>query len=388
MVSQATIPALHNYLGVFNVSENPDDFMTNLFLARADSTGQQQLTSFTDRTVSRSPDWSPDNRQLAFTTFNHNNQTHELYVMAIDGTNLRLLFTSPNNIQQAQWSPDSTSILVNTRAFTPSEMYTINVNSGTQTHLATHPMIYRPQWSPDGQSIYYHVSDDQNSELWRIFAMNPDGTNVRPITAENTITVFYKWLDGGAGFIAKTGGNYYRFAADGSNPSALTTESDPVYLFSLAPDGRSFVYTASDEPGGAIQTLYLQTIPLGTRVPIATNLCLDAKYCSASPPVWSPSQTQIAFTQFDDRAADPAQDEGLWLVRLFPTPSLPSGPIRYTLVNPAWLGDDRYLVAQQIEPIRNTFMNPLILDLELNRDFPILVDAPRGWGYDEWRYQP
>ena len=73
-----------------------------------------------------------------------------------------------------------------------SGIYVMNDN-GTNLKLLTeelaHSYPHHPRWSPDGKQIIFRMRVSRSADReWRIFVMNADGTNVRPLHKHHTGT--------------------------------------------------------------------------------------------------------------------------------------------------------------------------------------------------------
>ena len=155
--------------------------------------------------------WSPDGKQLAFTS---NRSTPDpdatyntdIWVVAADntdkGAHVAQVTKSPGEDRSAAWSPDGKWI-----AYT-SRLDPLVFEYGTK-HLAVIPtsggdpkiltqsfdrMIIEPHFSPDGQYIYFIADDDGTHNLCRIAAAG--GEITRPIGGRLTVNAYS---------IAKTG---------------------------------------------------------------------------------------------------------------------------------------------------------------------------------------
>lgn len=81
--------------------DNPRDL--GVLVMNADGTGVTRLTSGSDYSESN-PSWSPDGARLVFTSDRDLNR--ELYSVAVDGSGLKRLTTSPNVDDEADWGVD------------------------------------------------------------------------------------------------------------------------------------------------------------------------------------------------------------------------------------------------------------------------------------------
>ena len=80
----------------------------HIYRINADGTGQVQLT-FGDRGES-SPRWSPDGRQIAFTTRRDPDANNQIYLLSIEGGEARRLTNHPSAPGSLTWAPDGKSI--------------------------------------------------------------------------------------------------------------------------------------------------------------------------------------------------------------------------------------------------------------------------------------
>ncbi len=187
------------------VFANGDD--GNLWVINADGTNATQLTFPQEGDFINSnfePDWSPDGTQIAFTTEREGDR--DLYVMNADGTSPHNLFVGGEPIvifgdfppyqgdeYDPSWSPDGTKILYTASRATGTEIATVVVagaSAETEVLLTTglgEPDYSEPEWSPDGQLIAYTEYSYGGPYLW---AMNADGSNSTPVTAENLLNLY------------------------------------------------------------------------------------------------------------------------------------------------------------------------------------------------------
>ena len=155
-----------------------------------------------------SPAWSPDGTRIAFTrstlktSSTHSNWRIDLYVVDLDGKNLRRL-TSSGAAYGPTWSPDGRRIAylgVVGRADSSDASHRLHVvnadGSGDSTLLAAsraawapggHALIWPPAWSADGRRIAFSRATRSRATepLWtafEIYVINPDGTGLRRLT--------------------------------------------------------------------------------------------------------------------------------------------------------------------------------------------------------------
>jgi hypothetical protein len=199
------------------------------------------------------PKYSPDGRLIAFES-NRDGPT-ELYIMNVDGSNVRRLTFSGANTG-ASWHPDGSQIAYQSNRFGQFEVLKINVDGTGETRLTFHPAEDSlPTWSPDGTVIAF--SSRREDPAADIHLMNPDGTNIRRIfgvpgvedswpswSPDGTMIAFHSRRDD------PEGEEIYRMNVDGSNVVRLTFNADPPggpdsdIFPAWSPDGSRITWTS------------------------------------------------------------------------------------------------------------------------------------------------
>jgi Tol biopolymer transport system component len=153
----------------------------------------------------------------------------EIYVMNVDGSDLKRLTSHPDDDQYPDWSPDGKQI-----AFSRDGIYIMNPDGSDQTRLTEFGGC--PAWSPDGRRIAFSHSQD-------LYVMNADGSGLTHLGSNINCPT---WLPDGnyiAHFLAGTWvvkidtSNYSRII-DGTGPicSAMSNNFNYVRCQASIPD--------------------------------------------------------------------------------------------------------------------------------------------------------
>jgi Tol biopolymer transport system component len=145
------------------------------------------------------PAWSPDGTWIAFETSRDGPITgfisnKYVYVMDVDGGNLRNLTQHPAADVHPDWSPDGSQVVfTSTRDRSNWDIYVTNVDGTNTRRLTTHSLMdTEPAWSPDGAQIAFQ---SQREGLYDIFVMDADGANLRNVTRHPAWDREPDWVD-------------------------------------------------------------------------------------------------------------------------------------------------------------------------------------------------
>ncbi len=129
----------------------------------------------------RSPEWSPDGKQIAF--ISDLDGEDEIYLVAQDGRSAPRQLTDGNTayFTGLAWSPDSKKIALRDQS---SKLYVVDVTSGSQTEIADDINKFQLEytWSPDSQYLALILADPNDFGSIHIWSA-ADGST-RKVTSE------------------------------------------------------------------------------------------------------------------------------------------------------------------------------------------------------------
>ncbi len=219
----------------------------------------------------------------------------EIYVMNVDGSDVRRITHNTVSDISPVWSPDGTKLAFVSRRDGNSEIYVMNANGSGQTRLTRSPEAdFSPAWSPDGTKIAFASARDGHGE---IYVMNVDGSE--PTRLTNLVGDDFDpvWSPDRArlAFVSNrlSNSDIYMMNADGSEQKRLTDANGNYPAWS--PDGTRLLFTAKRGQKVELFVLSLSSLRL-------TQLTLYPAH--AASPGWSPDGTRIIFVS--DNATDVA----------------------------------------------------------------------------------
>ncbi len=201
----------------------------DIYVMNADGTRLSQLTF--SRADDILPTWSADGQRLAFQS--QVNGYWEIYVMQTDGASPRPLMTGSSSRQARTafdfqtlpaWSPDGRQVALALIADGNWEIFVVSVDGSELRRLTdNHADDLWPAWSPDGQQLVFYSGRDGNYE---IYVMNADGSEPRRLTDDPAYDYTPTWSPDGRriAFVSDRDGNFevYIINADGSDLRRLT----------------------------------------------------------------------------------------------------------------------------------------------------------------------
>lgn len=150
-----------------------------IYVADYDGANPRRITI--NRTLNIFPNWSPDGRSIAYTSY-RSGAPDVLISNIYAGT-----MESPSKGVGQNWlpvfSPDGNRIAFNTNRDGNPEIYVMNRDGGNLMRLTNNPAIEStPTWSPTGTQIAF-TSDRSGTP--QIYVVNADGSGLRRISSES-----------------------------------------------------------------------------------------------------------------------------------------------------------------------------------------------------------
>jgi TolB protein len=215
------------------------------------------------------PSWSPDGRHILFW---RQYRSANIYVMNADGSDQRQLTSGPNGETSPDWSPDGKRVVFSShRDNERLEIFTMDPDGTNVTRLTNTQGIYErdPAWSPDGRHIVFISDRDSRSDIYDVYVMDVDGSNVRRVTTHPADDSNPAWSPDGSRlfFESNRDGNYelYSVNVDGSGVTRLTTNLAFDGWAELGVEGAEPSESPYPDPSHPSKPLYETTITLRLR---------------------------------------------------------------------------------------------------------------------------
>ncbi len=192
-----------------------------------DPTTNQEVVLLDDGHYNVSPDLSPDGTQIVFVSDRDGDQ--ELYMMDVDGTNLRQLTHNSIRDSWPVWSPDGTQIAYLSSSENNVDLIVINADGSSVRNLTQGVGNNRqPAWSPDGQKLAFL---SVQSGIYHISVIDIDGNNRIQLTDDDEVYTRPDWSPDGTKIAFTSGENYYYIHADGTQLTQFTDEVGDIGSF-------------------------------------------------------------------------------------------------------------------------------------------------------------
>jgi hypothetical protein len=228
----------------------------NIYVLSAEKTPFRRLPKLTSPTATPAeggvivdydeyPAWSPDGKQIAFESNRNPTSKSQIYVMDVDGSNVRRLTNSDSDDFAPAWSPDGKRIAFVSSRDGNWQIYIMNADGSSPRRLTENSATdWQPAWSPDGKHIAF-VSDRVRN--FGIYVMTAEGQDIRAVTDSKDDDYGPTWSPDGKriAFMSKRDGNWdiYVIDADGMNLQNLThSKSQDEYAPAWSPDGSQIAF--------------------------------------------------------------------------------------------------------------------------------------------------
>jgi len=198
-------------------------------------------------TIALAPTWSPDGRQMVFTSFLRG--TPALFVLTPHEGYLRMLWDKGGVNSSATFSPDGKKIAFASSVDGNTDIYSMPVDGDTPRRLTTARGIdTQPSWAPNGRQIAFTSTRSGSPQ---IYLMDADGSNVRRLTFDGGFHDEATWANDGTRLACTTKvGNRFQIATIDTITSEQTVIPGPGNNESpcFSPDGSMLAF-ASDRTG-------------------------------------------------------------------------------------------------------------------------------------------
>ncbi|MBN1481923.1 DUF5050 domain-containing protein [candidate division KSB1 bacterium] len=207
-----------------------------VYIMNLDGSNLKRLTYH--ETISADPAWSPDGTKIAYRTWENGTSANVPYVMDADGSNPKKLTESKIDVGYIRWSPKGDRIAIVDRS---ERIFVIKPDGTDEKALDTN--CWGPaKWSPDGSKLVFRYD---------------------------------LFFDEGIGIIHADGTNF-----------ALISDSEDDWEPDWSPDGKRIAFASNRDGNYEIYTMD----PTGANLKRLTN-----NEAEDSWPIWSPDGSKIAF---------------------------------------------------------------------------------------------
>ncbi len=152
-----------------------------IYVARGDGRDAVNITN--NPAWDLEPQLSPDGAQVLFVS-NRDHPTppnaqriYNIYVVNVDGTNLRRLTATNDTQSRPTWAPDGSRIAFAMQRYNNVDIYSIKADGSDLKRLTTNAAPdFDPVYRPDGSGIFW--ARQYNSTRARLMHASPDGTHI------------------------------------------------------------------------------------------------------------------------------------------------------------------------------------------------------------------
>jgi TolB protein len=284
MIRRFADEIIHQLTGIPGISNTKISFVSDasgfkeIYLADVLGDEMRQVTKH--RNLAVSPRFSPDGRQLAYTTYHHGNA--DLYITELSQDRTTQLISKRPGLNMApSWSPDGKVLAVTLSHDQNPDLYLINTKGEIIERLTKNAGInVSPSWSPDGKRLAF-VSDRSGQP--QVYIMDVKSKTIQRLTYQGNYNTSPSWSPQGD-YIAYAGsqeGNYHLFiiSPEGGVPVRITRGPGDHESPSWSPDGRQIVFTRNRQGQQQLCTIFRNGTGMRVLFPVRGN---------QNFPQWSP----------------------------------------------------------------------------------------------------
>lgn len=234
--------------------------------------------------------WSPDGQSIAFFYIH---AVEDIYTVAPDGTNFRVIDKHPERDFAPQWSPDGKTIIFTSVRDGHHELYCYALKKERLKKLTNSDYNSEDGYfSPDGRSIIFTSNRGGNNDIYR---MNKKGKKIKQLTATEYIETTPKYAPNGQQILFRRAkeedspANLFVMNTDGTNVKQLTNIAEGAFHQSWSPNGQKISYVTVKD--GVFEIHIMEANGENDRI-LVRKEGYQAFY-----PHWSPDSQVITFTR-------------------------------------------------------------------------------------------
>jgi TolB protein len=271
-------------------TQEPGIFQTRIAYVREAESGKQVMVAdwdganpqaLTGASINLLPAWTPDGKQVAFTSFRDGGGAH-IFTVDVVSRQIKPLVLMGDLATGAAFAPDGGKFLFSASVDDNTDVYVSQPDGSAGKRLTEARGIdISAVFSPDGKRIAF-VSDRAGSP--QIYTMNADGGDVRRLTYQGNYNQEPAWSPKGD-LIAFSGRDEHRVfdlytvAVDTGKVTRLTQNAGTNEKPSWAPNGRYLIFSSTRNGRRQLWTIQ----PDGSNPRQITSEKLGA-----SDPAWGP----------------------------------------------------------------------------------------------------
>lgn len=248
-----------------------------LFVMDLDGSNIKQLTK--DNGLAMSPSWSPNGEKLIYTSYR--TRKPELYTISPDGGGPKQITERQGLEIGAKFSPDGSSIITSAAIAGISKIAKLDLGGRLLEKLTSSDSIdVSPSYSPDGSRIAFCSNRGGGPQIYVMSSGGEPATRISYTNSSYCTSPAWSPKGDKIVFVCRAGGNQlFITSPDGGRPTQLTYAGDNEDP-SWSPDGR-FIAFSSNSTGGARSITVLSLLG-------GSPTKVGSPKSEESQPAWSP----------------------------------------------------------------------------------------------------
>jgi len=209
-----------------------------------------------DRDMVATPAWSPDGKQIAFTSYFQKNP--DLNLIDLQTGNRQVISGQPGLNSSPCWHPDGKTIALVMTKDGNSELYRLDQGKGLTRLTSSREIESSPCFSTDGKQIAYTSDRGRILQLYVMGAGGGTGKRITPGNGWYDLPAWSPWGD----LLAFVGSkdarrqfDIYVAKSDGSQMQQLTRNAKSNESPCWSPDGRHIVFTSNRDGNWNLYTV-------------------------------------------------------------------------------------------------------------------------------------